>query len=50
MNNTGAAPCCQLKGSPEIPLQWRTRHSTSTVISTVGNGAPKSLLKWYTPQ
>lgn len=42
MNNTGAAPCRQFKGSPEISLQWRTRHSTSPVISTVGSGAPKS--------
>ena len=41
MNNTGAAPCRQFKGSPEIPPQWRTRRSTSTVISTVGSGAPK---------
>ena len=38
----GVLPCCQLKGSPEIPPQWRTRYSTSTVISTVGSGAPKS--------
>ena len=30
----GVLPCCQLKRSPEIPPQWRTRHSTSTVIST----------------
>ena len=50
MNNTGVLPCRQFKRSPEIPLQWRTRHSTSTVISTVGSGAPKSLLKWYMPQ
>jgi hypothetical protein len=42
MNNTGAAPCRQCKRSPEIPPQWRTRYSTSTVISTVGSGAPKS--------
>ncbi len=42
MNNTGAAPCCQFKGSPEIPPQWRTRHFTSTVISTVGSGVEKS--------
>ena len=42
MNNTGAAPCRQFKRSPEIPPQWRTRYSTSTVISTVGSGAPKS--------
>ncbi len=35
-------PCRQFKGSPEIPLQWRTRHSTSTVISTVGSGVEKS--------
>ncbi len=40
--DTGAAPCRQFKGSPEIPLQWRTRHSTSTVISTVGSGVEKS--------
>ena len=46
----GVLPCCQLKRSPEIPPQWRTRYSTSTVISTVGSGAPKSLLKWYMPQ
>ena len=46
----GVLPCRQFKGSPEIPPQWRTRYSTSTVISTVGSGAPKSLLKWYTPQ
>ena len=42
MNNTGVAPCRQFKGIPEIPPQWRTRYSTSTVISTVGSGAPKS--------
>ena len=42
MNNTGAAPCRQFKGSPEIPPQWRTRHSTPTVISTVGSGVEKS--------
>ncbi len=40
--DTGAAPCRQFKRSPEIPLQWRTRHSTSTVISTVGSGVEKS--------
>jgi hypothetical protein len=38
----GVLPCCQLKRSPEIPPQWRTRHSTSTVISTVGSGVEKS--------
>ena len=38
----GVLPCCQLKGSPEIPPQWRTRYSTSTVISTVGSGVEKS--------
>ena len=43
-------PYRQFKRSPEIPPQWRTRYSTSTVISTVGSGAPKSLLKWYMPQ
>ena len=46
----GVLPCCHFERNPEIPPQWRTRHSTSTVISTVGSGAPKSLLKWYTPQ
>ena len=34
--------CRQFKGSPEIPPQWRTRYSTSTVISTVGSGVEKS--------
>ena len=38
----GVLPCCQLKRSPEIPPQWRTRYSTSTVISTVGSGVEKS--------
>ena len=42
MNNTGAAPCRQFKGIPEIPPQWRTRYSTSPVISTVGSGVEKS--------
>ena len=27
-------PCRQFKRNPEIPPHWRTRHSTSTVIST----------------
>ena len=35
-------PCCQFKRSPEISPQWRTRHSNSTVISTVGSGVEKS--------
>ena len=34
--------CRQFKGSPKIPPQWRTRYSTSTVISTVGSGVEKS--------
>ena len=42
VNTGGVLPCCQLKRSSEISLQWRTRHSTSTVISTVGSGVEKS--------
>ena len=42
VDTSDVLPCCQLKRSPEIPPQWRTRHSNSTVISTVGSGVEKS--------
>lgn len=41
-----AVSCRQFKGSPKIPPQWRTRYSTSTVISSGGQRRNESYSSW----